>query len=240
LEGGDFVCVSLEFNKAEMVKMVSAYLENTISDLEIANWADEIDTLLMVKAKLLDLDKVPYFQFLIVISQLRDDERWRDVQRDDIIHILDVLLGKVDESHTMRFQVPIAFPVPGVRDAFGNLRPDAVYLETIKKVLESKLKGNELTDDDVLMMQEFNSSKPIVTILDIISSQIQAEIEILTLGMGRFGSVRNRILYPTDLMRDEKIFISRLIRLIDCYLGYNYFNIFCLFRSGIPYISLLL
>jgi hypothetical protein len=235
-----------------MIKIVSAYLENTVSNQEIANWADEIDRQLVMKAQLLDLDKIPYVRFLKILELLDDDEKWREAQRSDIFHILHVLLGRVDASYTMKFQVPFAFGVPKVRDAFKNLRPDAVYMESIKKILESQLKNNKLTDDDISMLQidddvdddffmlsKFNTSKPIITVLDLISNQIKTEINSLDIRDNRIVLGKLHLAFPTDLMRDEKVLISRLIQLIDYYLGYDYFNIFCLFKSGIPYISLL-
>jgi hypothetical protein len=80
----------------------------------------------------------------------------------------------------MRFQVPFAFGVPTIRDTFNNLRSDAVYMQSIKKILESKLKNNnKLADDNVSILQKFNTNKPIVTILDLISSQIKSEINSL-------------------------------------------------------------
>jgi hypothetical protein len=148
----------------------------------------------------------------------------------------------------MKFQVPFAFGIPNVRDAFNNLRSDAAYMESIKKILESQMKNDKLTDDEVSMLQaddddfllpKCNTDKPIVTILDLISSQIKTEIKLLYVQDNRIIPRFMRAVFPTDLMRDEKLSISRIIRLIDCYLGYDYFNIFCLFKSGIPYISLL-
>jgi hypothetical protein len=235
-----------------MIKIVSAYLENTVSNLEIANWADEIDNQLLIKAKFLDLDKIPYVSFLKILALLDDDERWREVQRGDILHILNVLLGRVDASYTMKFQVPLTFGVPKVQDAFNNLRFDAVYMKSIKKILESQLKNNKLSADDVsilqkddgvnddfFMLSKFNTNKPIITILDLISSQIKTEINSLDIQDNRIVLGELHLAFPTDLMRDEKLYISRIIRLIDYYLGYDYFNIFCLFKSGIPYLSLL-
>ncbi|MDR1979529.1 MAG: hypothetical protein LBQ42_12415 [Synergistaceae bacterium] len=239
------VSYTLELNKVEMIKIVSAYLENTVSNLEIAGWADEVYRQLRIKAQLLDLDKIPYVRFVKTLGRLKDDERWREVQRDDILHILDVLSGKVNASLTMKFQMPFALQY----ETLNNLRSDAVCMESIKKILESKLKNNKLTDDDVSMLQKFNVNepivtildinKPIVTILDLISSQIKSEINSLDIWDNRVLPGQILLLFPTDLMRDEKLLISRLIRLIDYYLGYDYFNIFCLFKSGIPYISLL-
>ena len=175
------------------------------------------------------------------LEQLSEPEEWRNVQRDDIFHTLDVLSGRVNASYTMKFQVPFAFSVSLVRDAFNNLKTDVVYMESIKKNLESQLKNNELTDDDVSTLQKkCDTNKSIVTILDLLSSQIKIEINALDI-------LNNRIVFrkhypaffPTELMRDEKLSMSRIVRLIDYYLGYDYFNIFCLFNSGTPYLSLL-
>lgn len=233
----------LKLIKVEMTKIVSAYLENTVSDLEIADWANEVRIQFMRNGQLLDLDKIPYIRFLKTIGRLRDDVTWREIQRDDILYILDVLLGRINASHTMRFQVPFAFEIPKVQDAFNNLRPDAAHMEAMKKILESQLKNNKLTNDDVAMLRQFNTDKPnrIVTVLDLISTQIKAEINSFDIQDNCIiaDMLHIHLLFPTDLMRDETLSISRLIRLIDCYLGYDYFNIFCLFKSGIPYLSLL-
>ena len=231
---------SLELHKTKMIEMVSAYLKNDISDLEIGNWAGQIDDHLNIKAQFLDLDKIPYQVFITTIGLLRFNEKWKHVQRNEIINILDVLLGRADISYSMRLRVPLTCQAPLKPDDLCNLKFDAVHLEAIKKILESKLKNNDLTGDDVSVLQKFTPHKPIVTVLDLISSQIKDEIGHLSPWDERFHTEGTYAIYPDDLVEDEKIFVGRLIRLINCYLGYDSFNIFCLFTAGVPYLSLLL
>ncbi len=227
----------------EMNKVLELYFENEISKEVLASWAIEEYQSLIHDGSIVFLEKLPYYNFLNTIMQIDEDEKWRNVGEDDIKQIRNVLLGRENMSYTFKMKMPLENePLYNILKKLNAMKTYESEIIKIKSIIENYSLSKEINKEDIKCIYDFVVMKPkeVKTILDMLVVTIIEEFlssYYIDIDEGRFKySGGHHKLFFTDTNEIDDI--NKLLKLINCYIGVDYFNVLILYQRGKASVSL--